>query len=266
MRSGIGPAPHLRSHGITVISDLPQVGRHLLERPSFYVSKLVDIPTYNSMTSWWRMVGHAIRYALSRRGVFTMVPVHAMAFVRSTSGIAQPDIKLQFLPFCLTMGTRTPHPLPSVAIVTNLLSPNSQGEIRLRSPQASDKPVIDHRLFGDEGDLATMIAGIKFAASVFGAPALAAHVTGNNFPAQLPESDDAWETLLRRHASYGYHPVGTCRMGSDDKSVLDPTLRVRGVTGLRVVDASIMPSTPSANTNGPTIMIAEKAADMIKRA
>jgi choline dehydrogenase len=157
------------------------------------------------------------------------------------------------------------HKRPGVTVFTNV-SPKSRGEIRLRSLDAADKPVIDHRLLGAPEDIAAMISGAKQLEKIFEAPALARHVTGRNLPAAPPKDDAEWETLIRTYSNIGFHPVGTCRMGSDGASVVDPQLRVRGVMGLRVADASIMPTMPSANTNAPAMMVGEKAADLIRQA
>ena len=134
----------------------------------------------------------------------------------------------------------------------------------MRSVDAADPPIIDHRLLGDPDDVAALIRGVRQVEEIFRAPALARHVQGKLSPARSPQTDAEWEQALRAGCGIGYHPVGTCRMGSDVASVVDPRLRVRGVTGLRVVDASIMPIMPSANTNAPAMMVAEKGAEMIR--
>ena len=127
-----------------------------------------------------------------------------------------------------------------------------------------DAPVINHRLVGDPEDMAALIRGLKAVDDILHAPSFAKHLKGRIAPAQKPQTDAEWEERIRSTAGIGYHPVGTCRMGGDDRSVVDPRLRVRGVSGLRVADGSIMPIMPSANTNAPAIMIGEKAADMIR--
>jgi choline dehydrogenase len=124
--------------------------------------------------------------------------------------------------------------------------------------------VVDHRLLGSDDDIVALISAMKHCEKIFEAPALAKHVVGRCNPEEAPKTDADWEAYLRRSANIGFHPVASCRMGGDARSVVDPTLKVRGVSGLRVIDASIMPDMPAANTNAPTIMIGEKGADLIK--
>jgi choline dehydrogenase len=196
--------------------------------------------------------------------VLTTAPVHAMAYLRSRPGLAHPDVKLSLAPLCMDVKTLRPHDRAGVTVFTNVTPPASRGEIRLRSTDPADKPLIDHRLYGDPADVAAMISGLKFVERVFAAPALAPYVTGRNVPAEPPRDDAEWERELRAQSGIGFHAVATCRMGGDARSVVDPQLRVRGVQGLRVIDASNMPAMPSANTNAPAIMIGEKGADLIR--
>ena len=264
MRSGVGPGAHLQAMGVEVRQDAPEVGRNLQEHASFPSSRLVDTPTYNSMMGPAHMAGHLASYLLARRGVMTATPIHAMAFLRSRPELEHPDVKLSFGPICTDVVKRSMHKRPGVTVFTNV-SPKSRGEIRLRSLDAADKPVIDHRLLGHPEDIAAMIAGAKRVEQIFDAPAFAKHVKGRNLPAARPKDDAEWESMIRTYSNIGFHPVGTCRMGADAQSVVDPQLLVRGVRGLRVADASIMPVMPSANTNAPAMMVAEKAADLIRR-
>lgn len=193
----------------------------------------------------------------------TVTPVESMAFLRSQPGLAEPDIKLQFGPSAFDPATRKPHTRPGIVVYANVAKPRSRGEIRLRDADPLTPPVIDHRLLGDPEDVAALIRGLKEVDRILHSPSLARHMQGRIAPAELPKDDAEWEQRIRSTAGIGYHPVGTCRMGGDAASVVDPRLRVRGVTGLRVADASIMPIMPSANTNAPAIMVGEKAADMI---
>ncbi|TVV76775.1 FAD-binding protein [Sphingomonas solaris] len=264
MRSGIGPAAALRALGIEVQVDAPGVGQNLQEHASFHTSYFVDVPTYNSVLGPVKMVGHLLRYVFGRRGVMSATPVEAMAFLRSRPDLAEPDIKLQFGAMCFDAAKRRPHERPGVIVYANVAKPRSRGEIRLRSKHAADSPIVDHRLLGDPEDMAALVRGVKMVDEIFHTPALAPHLRGQNMPAHKPKTDAEWEDAIRKTSGIGYHPVGTCRMGGDAGSVVDPHLRVRGVTGLRVVDASIMPVMPSANTNAPAIMIGEKGADLIR--
>ena len=194
----------------------------------------------------------------------TVTPVQAMAFLRSQPDLVEPDIKLQFGPFVFDPVTRGPHKRAGTVVYANVAKPRSRGEIRLRSTNPADAPVIDHRLLGDPGDVAALIAGLKAVDRIYRSPSFARHLQGRIFPVEPPADDHSWEQHVRNTAGIGYHPVGTCRMGDDARAVLDPQLRVRGTQGLRVVDASIMPTLISGNTAAPSAMIGEKAADLIR--
>ena len=266
MRSGIGPGIHLQSLGIDTRVNIKNVGQNLHEHPSLRSSRLVNVPTYNTMQGAIRLTVEALKYFLLRRGMLTTCSVHAMAHARSDPSLPYPDIKLQMLPVCINAETATMHKEAGITISVNITPPKSRGEIRLRSPDPSDRPVIDHRMYGDPSDLERMRSGQKYVNRLFAAPAMAKYVTGPFFPENVDMTDSEWEDFIRQHTVIGYHPVGTCRMGSDQESVVDPSLRVRGVSGLRVADASIIPLMPSCNTNGPSVMIGEKCADMVMEA
>jgi choline dehydrogenase len=263
MRSGIGPGEALQAHGIEVIADAPGVGQNLQEHASFSTSYFVDVPTYNTSLGPLGMAKHLLNYLFFHKGTLTATPVEAMAFLRSRPDLVEPDIKLQFGAMAFDPVRRALHKRAGVVVFANVAKPRSRGEIRLRSVDPADKPVIDHRLLGDPEDVASLVSGVKQVDRIFHSPALASHLRGRLLPVQAPQNDAEWEKSLRDNCGIGYHPVGTCRMGGDTASVVDPRLRVRGVTGLRVVDASIMPIMPAANTNAPAIMIGEKGAEMI---
>ncbi|MCB2077260.1 MAG: GMC family oxidoreductase N-terminal domain-containing protein [Novosphingobium sp.] len=264
MRSGIGPAANLAEMGIEVVRDMPEVGRNLQEHASFHTTFQVDIPTYNTMMKPLVMAREFFKYLTLNTGLMTIVPVEAMAYLRSEPDLDFPDIKLSFGLMVHDHKTRKPHKLPGVVIYANVAKPRSRGEIRLRSADPAEKPVIDHRLLGHPDDIAALVKGAKKVQEIATMPSFAKHCRGPLMPDPMPQSDAEWEQAIRNSSGIGYHPVATCRMGGDDASVVDPRLRVRGIEGLRVADASIMPIMPAANTNAPSIMVGEKAADMIR--
>ena len=267
LRSGLGPAENLQPHGVPVITDLRGVGRNLQEHATIGLSKLVDVPTYNSPFHAGVLARNMLHYLLFRGGPMTSAAVQAMAYAKSRPELAAPDIALSFLPLAITYGGGRPamHPQPGINIAGQLARPASRGEIRLHSASPDDRPVIAHRLLA-ESDLPTLIAAAKLVARVFEAPALKRHVVGENSPSPIPQTDADWEAFIFERAGFGYHPTSTCAMGDGPDAVTDSELRVRGVAGLRVIDASSMPNIVSGNTNAPTIMLAERGADLVKAA
>ena len=268
MRSGIGGAQDLAEHGITVVADLPGVGQNLREHNGIVLAKMVNIPTMSASLGPLKMIGHLIRYLLFRKGLLTTPAVQVMAALRTEPDLPDPDIILAMLPVSVTFndqGDALLEPRPSFSFGFHVARPQSRGTIRLRSSDPQDKPVIDHRLLGDPSDVAKLVKACKIVEAACRAPALASVITGTLRPDPLPQTDKEWEAYIRQRCGIGYHAIGTCRMGADGDplAVVDPQLRVRGVAGLRVIDASIMPEPVSANTNAPTIMIAEKGAALI---
>lgn len=265
LRSGIGPAAELQALGIAVTADRPGVGRNVQEHCGVTQSRFVKAPTYNSRTRPWHVAAQLAQYLLAKRGPLTSIAVQAMAYAKSDPALAEPDLVMSFLPLCIdfTGGFPAPHRQAGVSIGVHPGRPRSRGRIRLRDARADSRPLIEHALMADPRDLDTLIAGSKQIARIFDQPALADVVTGRCEPATAMDKDQEWESYIRDRVGIGYHSVGSCRMGQDADSVVAPDLRAHGVGGLRVVDASIMPNIISGNTNAATILIAEKAADLI---
>jgi choline dehydrogenase len=268
LRSGIGAGDALRSLGIAVCVEANGVGANLQDHAGLMIGKFVNVPTYNSEMDPLHGVRHLLTYLLFRRGPLASAAVQAMAWARSDDTLAEPDIHLNWFPYGVDYTVTPPamHKRPCVSLAACVSRPHSRGSVRLRSANVLDRPVIDHRMLGDERDLATMVRSVGVMQRIFAAPALAPSMTGASPPLDTQQTGRVLEQTIRNYAGLGLHSVGTCRMGADAQSVVDTELRVRGVSGLRVIDASVMPQLISANTNGAAVMIGEKAADQVKRA
>jgi len=269
LRSGVGDADTLAALGIVTKIASAQVGRNLQEHPGVAISKRVNVATYNSMSAL-QLAGEALRYLFARNGMLTTPAVQAMAFVKTQEQLQDADVQLHFLPLTyevtpetMCSATATMPKAPAMMIMSNVCRPNSRGVVRLRSADPEQAPVIEHPMLGDERDVATLVRACRYAEGLFETAALSRVVTGAFVPAAAPDSDAAWEDYVRAKTVPCYHPVGTCRMGSDADAVVDTRLKVRGAQRLRVVDASVMPLALSANTNAATMMIAERAAEWI---
>jgi len=265
LRSGLGPAAELKAAGVEVLADLP-VGRNLQEHISIGMSKLVDQPTFNSPLGPLHMARYMFEFLALRRGPLTSPAVHAMAQAKSRPDMDVADISFSFLPLAVDYRARPPkmHDRPGVSISGLVCRPYTRGTIKLASGDPKQRPIIDYPTLGDERDRIALRAAGRMVQDMFEAPALAQHVVGPGQPDRRLTTDEDWDAYIHERVGHGYHPVGTCRMGQPGASVVDPSLRVHGVAGLRVVDASVMPRLPSANTNAPTIMIAEKAAETVR--
>ena len=269
MLSGIGPGEHLRSLGIEVRHDLPGVGRHLHDHVD--VVQVLDAPKLTelfglSLTGAIHAIKGIFEWRRHRTGMLTTNFAEAGGFIRSGAEVERPDLQLHFV-----IGKLVDHGRKTVfghgySCHVCLLRPNSRGSVTLTSADPDAAPAIDPNFLAERDDLERLVLGFKAMRRILGQPALAAHGARELAASAGARSDAEIEAFIRSHADTIYHPVGTCRMGDGPLDVVDAELRVRGLTGLRVVDASIMPNVVSGNTNAPTIMIAEKAADMIKAA
>ncbi|HJU68244.1 MAG TPA: GMC family oxidoreductase N-terminal domain-containing protein [Gemmatimonadaceae bacterium] len=263
MLSGIGPAHHLRTMGIHVIHDLPGVGQHLQDH--LVCGVIVKARSATTLTAA-ESIPNLLRFLIRRRGMLTSNIAEACGFFRVPRDARAPNLELLFapVPFVDHGLTRpTEHGL-SIGVV--LLQPRSAGSVALRTANPFDAPIIDPQYLSDSvgEDMRLLVEGMKLALRVVRSPALAAHAGDPMIPDREPRTDADLEAFIRQRAESLYHPVGTCRMGVDDMAVVDPELRVRGLEGLRVVDASVMPTIIRGHTNSPTIMIAERAADLIR--
>ena len=265
MLSGIGPAEQLRTAGVEIVQDLPGVGANLQEHPEGMVGIDVNVSTYNTEINSWKIVLHALNWLLFGRGPATSPYPHAVAFIRSAPDEPLPDIQVQLGPYAFSFSEQgvIPYGRPAISAAVNVSWPRARGSIRLRSADPEAPPVISHALLADEDDLARLIRGCRRVREILNGPAFAPYRIGERLPGPNVHTDDEWRDYLRQTAFLGYHPVGTCRMGSDALAVTRPDLKVRGVDGLRVADASVIPSLTSGNTNATVMMIGERAADFI---
>jgi choline dehydrogenase len=263
--SGIGPVAELNELGIALVHDLPGVGRNLQDHVGAYLNYLVDRPTYNSEQGLHRQAWHGLNWLLFGRGPGTTPGALAMAFVRSSPEVPDPDLQLHFTPvgYKLTPDALILMEEPAVTGIPNVNRPFSRGWLELRSGDFREAPKIQPRLLDDERDVDVLVRGCEIIRAIFATPPLAQHVTAEAVPGPQTVSRQDWERYLRTDSITIFHPCGTCKMGIDADAVVDPELRVRGVEGLRVIDASIMPHLVSGNINAPTIMIGEKGADLI---
>ncbi|WP_241249585.1 GMC family oxidoreductase N-terminal domain-containing protein [Rhodococcus sp. X156] len=263
MLSGIGPAEHLRSHGIEVVRDAAEVGQNLADH--LCAALVVGSQGPESMFTATE-AKHLLTYFTRRRGMLTSNVGEAYGFVRSRPELALPDLEMLFAPAPFVGQGLTEPTAHGMTVGPILLSPHSRGEITLASADPFAAAKIDPRYLSDpEGlDRQALLTGLGLAEELLSMPALARHCTGEYL--QPPGGDPAERlvTAAERYTQTLYHPVGTCRMGSDEQSVVDPELRVRGIDGLRVADASVMPEIIRGHTNAPAIMIGERAADLLR--
>ncbi len=269
MLSGIGPAAHLAEHGIPVIADLPGVGRKLSEHPLVYMTYAArGAESFLRALRLDRAALSVLRWAATGSGPFASQITSGVLMLRTRPELERPDIQVVFLPVRLDaklwaplVGKRQSHVL---SVMVMQLHPESRGTVQLRSADPLDKPRIDLNLLSTPRDFADIRGGIEAVRHIFAQPPLADMVESEIAPGGGAQSDAALDDFIRNNLRITQHPAGTCRMGEGPDAVVDSQLRVRGVSNLRVVDASVMPSVPGANINAAVIMIAERAADLIR--
>ena len=263
--SGLGPAALLQAHGIHVVADLPGVGADLNDH---YFTRLIlrckaPLSLNDAVRQWHRGAAAVLRYAFFRRGYFAIPALSAGCFLRALPSAVTPDVQASLALYSVQNIGEQLHQFSGVTAVCTLLRPQSRGHVRIRSADPREAPAIHPNYLDAQQDCDTMVAGVRALRRIVQSPAMAQHIAEEFEPGPSCHSDDELLDYIRRRGSTVYHPVSTCRMGVDARAVVDTRLRVRGFAGLRVIDASIMPTLVSGNTNAATIMIAEKGADML---
>ena len=266
LRSGIGPEQEITKHGIEHKVDLPGVGKNLqdhIDYLSVHKYKSLNLFGFSLGTIFLKYPYELIKYLLIKTGMFTSTVAEAGGFIRSRNDITVPDIQLHFAPGMVVDHGRESVWGTGLSCHTCLLRPKSRGEVTLQSADPTDDPKIDPRFLSHPDDMRDMVAGYKKMMKIMNKEPLSKYTSGHvQRPVDLDNDEDI-EQAIREDADTVYHPVGTCKMGSDEMSVVNERLKVHKVSGLRVIDASIMPTLVGGNTNAPTIMIGEKASDMI---
>ncbi|MEM6745090.1 MAG: GMC oxidoreductase, partial [Pseudomonadota bacterium] len=263
--SGVGPGALLREHGIEVRREAEGVGADLQDHLQLRLAYRIEgADTVNMLArTWWGKAKIAAEYALTRRGPMSMAPSQLCAFARSHEGVATPDLEYHVQPLSLNAFGEPLHDFPAMTASVCNLRPESRGRVEIRSSDPREAPRIAPNYLSTEGDRLTAARAIRLTRRIMGQAPMAKHAPAEFMPGPGAESD---EELAKAAGDVGttiFHPVGTVRMGEDPGAPLDARLRFRGVEGLRVVDASVMPRITSGNTNSPVIMIAEKASEMI---
>lgn len=267
--SGVGPRAELAKHGINVVHELPGVGENLQDHLGFHITCLEKTRLAISfhISNWWRFVADAYRYLFKRRGTLTSNYTQAGGFFKSDDDLPIPDLQWHFAPSVYTHSARE---LKNIfkyygyTLMACLLNPASRGYIRLKNANPFTAPIIEPNYLTEKSDLDAMVVGFKKTRKVLEQPAFKPHCVREFEPGDTVQTDEQIRNYIQQHAETTYHPVGTCKMGHDALAVVDPlTLKVHGLENLRVIDASIMPTLISGNTNTATTMIAEKAADII---
>jgi len=265
--SGLGPSSLLQQFGIPVVRDLPGVGENLQDHLQIRaVFKVQGVQTLNTLAnSWWGKLRIGLQYALTRTGPMSMAPSQLGAFAKSSPERAWPNVEFHVQPLSLDAFGEPLHPFPAFTASVCNLNPTSRGTVRIRSPRFEDAPLIAPRYLSTPEDRQVAAESLRLARRICAQPALARYQPQEWRPGVQYQSDEELAKLAGDIATTIFHPVGTTRMGRQDDplAVLDARLRVRGVEGLRVVDAGAMPTITSGNTNSPTLMMAEKAAEWI---
>jgi choline dehydrogenase len=263
--SGVGARALLAEHGIAQVHESPEVGEglqdHFYCRTFWRANKPVTLN--DDMSSLWRKAKIGLQYGLFRRGPLTIAAGHAAAFVRTRPELRRPDAQLYFINFSTAKRGGVLHPWSGFTLSVSQLQVESRGSVRIRAADPRAAPAIRYNYLATGNDRRVMVEGLKIARRIAEAPPLSGFIVQEEFPGPQVRTDEELLEVVRQTGETVFHPTSTCRMGADERSVVDSRLRVRGLAGLRVVDASVMPAVVSGNTNAAVIAIAEKAADLI---
>ena len=263
--SGVGPGALLQQHGIAPVHDAPEVGEglqdHFYGRTFWRCNRPITLN--DDMANIFRQAKVGLQWLLFKRGPLTIAAGYAAAFVRTRAELKRPDAQIYFINFSTAKRGGILHPFSGFTLSVSQLQVESRGWVRIRSADPAEHPAIRYNYLATENDRRVMVEGIRWIRRIAAAKPLADYIAAEEFPGPKVQSDEEVLAFCRAYGDTVFHPTSTCRMGVDERSVVDSQLRVRGVHGLRVVDASVMPAVVSGNTNAAVIAIAEKAADLI---
>ncbi|MEZ5740310.1 MAG: GMC family oxidoreductase N-terminal domain-containing protein [Burkholderiaceae bacterium] len=266
MLSGVGPADAVQRHGIALVHELPGVGQNLQDHLDFILAyKTTDTDNFGlGAAGGAQLMKHVLQWRKDGTGMIATPFAEGAGFLKTDSSLSRPDVQLHFVISIVDDHARKLHLGYGFSCHVCALRPHSRGEVFLQSADPMVAPGIDPRYLSDPRDLETTIKGAKMTRAILQSGAMSKYRHKELFGVTDDMTDAQWAQHIRARADTIYHPVGTCKMGVDDMAVVDPQLKVRGIDGLRVVDASVMPTLIGGNTNAPTIMIAERAADLIR--
>jgi choline dehydrogenase-like flavoprotein len=262
--SGIGPADELRAASVRPVHDLPGVGKNLMDHLNTNVhSALKDPISYDGLDRFPHLIKPGLEWIFLRSGPAASVIVEGGGFF-SSPGESRPDMQVHIAPAMVVRGGQTRLSGHGFTVNSTFLRPQSVGSVRIASADPAAAPLIDPQYLSADKDRQMALRQVRTIREVLAQPPIARYIDHERLPGTGAQSDDEIMAYVRQYASCDYHPVGTCRMGMGEDAVVDPELRVRGLRSLRVIDSSIMPRLTSGNTMAPTMMIAEKGADLVK--
>ena len=265
LQSGIGESKALTEMGIAVVSDVPGVGKNLQEHAGMILSAHVNQRTLTSDRNPFRAVMHGLNYVFRGRGPLSNPVGHAQAFIHTRDGLPAPNIQVIFSPLAYDHheGGATAYAKPAINMAIGLCRIQSRGSIHIPSADYRDYPIIDYRLLDNDDDVDQLVEGMRFARNLYHTNSFGQYFKNERTPGDEHTSDADLQRLVREQSFLMYHPCGTCKMGTDAAAVVDSSLKVRGVEQLWVADASVFPTIPAGNINATSIMVGEKAADLI---